>query len=467
MQPFFLTPVIIACALFMENLDSTIISTSLPAIALDLNEDPISLKLALTSYLLALAIFIPASGWVADRFGARNVFRAAIVTFTIGSILCGFSSNLLEFVGARIVQGIGGAMMVPVGRLVVVRSVPRHDLVRAMAYLTTPALIGPVLGPPVGGFITTYFDWRWIFWINVPIGILGFVLATLYIREVREEHPGPFDFLGFLLSAGGLSLLISGFTVAGRDFVSNLTSYEMIGGGILLLGLYVWHALRAANPILDIRLLTVATFRASLLGGFLFRIGVGAIPFLLPLMLQLGFGLTPFQSGLLTFASSAGALMMKMTAQPILDRFGFRRVMIVNTLVSAGFLALNAAFTPATPHMLILGALLMGGFFRSLQFTSINVIAYADIADDRMSRATSLAGAAQQLSLSVGVAAGAAVIELTRLSHGEATYSAGDFGPAFLIVAAISATAVFVFLRLPANAGEVLTRKKRQAAPGE
>jgi hypothetical protein len=239
-----------------------------------------------------------------------------------------------------------------------------------------------------------------------------------------------------------------------------VVSAELIGGGVLLLALYVRHALRAPNPIIDLRLLGHATFRASVLGGFIFRIGVGAIPFLLPLMLQLGFGLSPFQSGLLTFASSAGALLMKFTAQPILNHLGFRRVLIFNTLISSAFLGLIAAFTPATPHILIIGALLMGGFFRSLQFTSINVIAYADVPDDRMSKATSFASAAQQLSLSFGVAAGAAVLEITRLRHGEAAYSAADFAPAILTVALISAAAVFVFMALPPNAGEVLTRKR-------
>lgn len=464
-RPFYLTPLIVATALFMENLDSTILSTSLPAIAVDLNEDPIALKLALTSYLLALAIFIPASGWAADRFGARVVFRLAILVFTVGSILCGFASNLPEFIAARFLQGMGGAMMTPVGRLVVFRSVKRADLVRALAFLTTPALIGPVIGPPIGGFITTYFHWRWIFWINVPIGILGVLLATRYIDEIKEEEPEPFDLIGFVLVGGGLATLIFGLTIMGRGFLPPWGVGALIGYGIVSLLLYIRHAGRVEAPIVDLSLLKVRTFRASVTGGFIFRIGVGAMPFLLPLMLQLGFGLSPFQSGLLTFASSAGALLMKPTAAPILAQFGFRRVLIVNAILSAAMLAAVGFFRPDTPHAAILLVLLLGGFLRSLEFTAINAIAYADLPDKRMSKATSFSSTAQQLSLTCGVASGAAIIEATRVAHHETTFSAADFVPAFFIVGAISACAAFVFWRLPANAGAALAVKKVRGAP--
>ena len=459
-RPFILTPLIIACALFMENLDSTIIATSLPAIALDLGEDPISLKLALTSYLLALAVFIPASGWAADRFGARTVFRAAIAVFTLGSILCGLSSSLPQFIGARIIQGLGGAMMVPVGRLVLIRSVPRSELVRALAYLTFPALIGPVLGPPVGGFITTYFHWRWIFWINVPIGVLGIVLATLFIENVREPGTPRLDIKGFLLSGTGLSSVIFGLTIAGRSFLPVPAVVGLILFGLVTLALYVQHAKVAPHPVINLRLLALPTFRASILGGFLFRIGIGSIPFLLPLMLQIGFGLNPFQSGSLTFAASAGAMLMKATAGPILKRIGFRRVLVYNCLLSAGFLASYSLFTAQTPHLLMLGLLLLGGFFRSLQFTSLNAIAYAEMKDGLMSAATSFSGVAQQLSLSVGVATGAAVVEAMRHYHGEKILTAGDFAPAFLVVALISATSVLFFRALPENAGAELAGRK-------
>jgi hypothetical protein len=354
--------------------------------------------------------------------------------------------------------------MVPVGRLVLYRSVPRSELVQALAYLTIPALIGPILGPPLGGFITTYFDWRWIFWINVPIGIVGVVLATLFIPNVRETAVWPLDIVGFVLSGFGLSSLMFGLTVAGRHFVPTPVTLGLIVGGAALIAAYVVHARRTAFPIIDLKLLAVPTFRASLGGGFLFRLGIGALPFLLPLLLQLGIGMTPFQSGCLTFASAAGAMAMKTTAQTILRRFGFRRVLTVNALISSVFMLLYGLFSTATPVGLIFGLLLAGGFFRSLEFTGINAIAYADIDNPAMSRATSFASVVQQLSLTSGVATGAAVIELSRVAHADSVLRAQDFGAAFVVVAAISAVSALVFARLPRNAGASLTRAQAEAA---
>ncbi len=466
MPPRILTPLIIACALFMENLDSTVLATALPAIAVDLHEDPISLKLALTSYLLSLAVFIPASGWAADRFGARTIFRGAIVVFTLGSVLCGFSSSLSGFVAARVFQGLGGAMMVPVGRLVLLRSVPKHEIVQALAYLTMPALLGPILGPPVGGFITTYFHWRWIFWINVPIGLLGVLLATLFIENVRDAEPRPLDVPGFLMTGFGFSGLMFGMTVAGRSFVSPQIDAALIVGGVLLLVIYVRYARYAAHPILDLSLLRIPTFTASVAGGFLFRLGIGALPFLLPLMLQLGFGMSPFQSGCLTFSAAAGAFLMKATARPILRRLGFRRVLVANALLSAAFLALYGTFTAATSWWLMFALLLAGGFFRSLQFTSINAIAYADVDQGAMSRATSFVSVMQQLSLSTGVAVGAWTIEMSRMAHGDASLRTQDFGAAFFLVAAVSAASSLVFARLPATAAQDLTARQLPASTG-
>lgn len=451
-----LTPLVIASALFMENLDGTVIATSLPVIASDLHQDPITLKLALTSYLLTLAVFIPASGWAADRFGARRIFRGAIVVFTLGSILCGLSSTLLGFVGARVVQGLGGAMMVPVGRLVLLRSVPREDLVSALAYLTIPALIGPILGPLVGGFITTYFEWRWIFWINVPIGILGFTLATLFIADAREAEMWPLDVRGFLLSGSGLSLATFGLTVAGRGLVSPLAAAALLASGLGLIGLYVRHARTCRFPIIDLNLLKIPTLRASIFGGFLFRLGIGSLPFLLPLMLQLGFGMTPFQSGCITLASAAGAMAMKTTAKPILNRFGFKRVLVVNALISSLFMLVYAAYKPSTSWPLIFAGILCGGFFRSLEFTAVNAMAFADVDTRDMSRATSFTAVAQQLSLSTGVAAGAGAIEISQWLQGDATLGSRDFSLAFVVVAAISATSALVFARLPFGAGDTL-----------
>jgi EmrB/QacA subfamily drug resistance transporter len=455
-----LIPMIIACALFMENLDSTVLATALPSIARSLGENPLHLSLAITAYLFSLAVFIPVSGWVADRFGARQVFRAAIIVFTLGSILCGLSDSLITLLLARIFQGLGGAMMVPVGRLVLLRSVSKAELVRAMAYLTVPALIGPILGPPVGGFLTTYLSWRWIFWINVPIGILGVTLVTLFIENVREDRPPPLDLRGFLLSAIGLTGLVIGFETAGRDILPLGLVAALFAIGAAGVMLYIRHARRVPHPVIALSLLKIQTFRAATIGGFLFRTGIGSIPFLLPMMLQAGFGKTAFQSGLLTFAAAAGAMLMKMTAAPILRRFGFRTVLIGNALIGGGFLASYGMFRPETAAWVILALLLAGGFFRSLQFTSINTLAYADVPRERISQATSFASMAQQLSLSVGVGTGALMLHLTLLARGGTALTAGDFGPAFFTVAVIAGLSTLAFWWLPADAGAEMSGRQ-------
>ena len=458
-MPRYFVTLIVAVALFMETMDSTVIATSLPAIAADLHQDPIALKLALTSYLLSLAVFIPLSGWMADRFGARTVFRAAIVVFTLGSAACGFAQGLGDFVLFRVLQGMGGAMMVPVGRLVILRTVPKSELISALAWLTIPALMGPVIGPPLGGFITTYISWRWIFWINIPVGLIGVTLATLYVANIREEGLPPLDVKGFILSGIGLAGLAFGFTTIGQGFFPPAVVAGLFVAGIVGCTLYVRHARIAPAPLLDLDLLKVETFFASVVGGFLYRIGVGALPFLLPLMLQLGFGLNAMQSGLLTFASAVGAVAMKTTAAPILRRFGFKRVLVTNAVVSSLFLAAIALFTAGTPHWIILIVLLVGGFLKSLEFTSINSIAYADIDAKAMSRATSFASVAQQLSLSAGVAIGALVLEAQRMGRVDAHVVAGDFPLAFVLVAAIAATSSLVFAMLPKGAGASLSAR--------
>jgi EmrB/QacA subfamily drug resistance transporter len=448
-----LVPMIVACALFMENLDSTVIATALPKIAESLHEDPLRLNLAITSYLLSLAVFIPLSGWVADRYGARSVFRAAIVVFTIGSACCGISQSLPELVAARILQGIGGAMMVPVGRLVMLRTVPKSELVRAMSYLTVPALIGPVLGPPLGGFIVTYSSWRWIFYINLPIGLLGIVLASLFIENIKEIGDWPLDLRGFLLASVGLAGLMFGFENAGRGVLPMPLVVAMLLGGAICITLYVLHSRLHAYPIIDLKLLRIPTLAAAITGGSLFRIGIGALPFLLPLMLQLGFGMSPFASGLLTFASAAGAMTMKMTAAPIIRSFGFRRVLLGNAVISSAFVMGYAWFSPETPHWLIFVALLAGGFFRSLQFTCTNTLIFADVPPPLMSRATSFQSMAQQLSVSIGVGIGALLLHVTLLLHGRTELSAGDFSGAFLTVALISLSSIFFYLPLAGEAG--------------
>ncbi|WP_207455256.1 DHA2 family efflux MFS transporter permease subunit [Azospirillum sp. SYSU D00513] len=466
-------PLIVAVALFMEALDSTVIATVLPQIAQSMGEDPLRLSMAMTSYLLALAVFLPASGWVADRFGARTVFASAIVVFLAGSVLCGLSQSLLQLVGARIVQGIGGAMMVPVGRLILLRSVPRDQLVAAISRMAVPALIGPAVGPVVGGFIATYASWRWIFYINVPIGLIGLVLVLRLIPNVRVEERTPFDGRGFLLAALALAATLFGVENLGHGVLPGWAVAAVLATALLAALLYVRHARRHPRPLLDLSLLRFQTYRASVTSGTLFRIGIGASSLLVPLLLQLGFGFTAFEAGSLTFAGAAGAILMKVAAGPVLRRFGFRRVLIVNGLLSGLVLMGHALLRPDTPHLLIIGVLLLAGFLRSLQFTGINTLAYAEVPQPRMSGANALASVMQQLSLSLGVAAGAVMLHLThvwsgRAAIGSAQLSAADFVPAFLILGVLSWLSVLFYRGLPPGAGDEVSghrsRRKRQTA---
>lgn len=457
------TALIIASALFMENLDSTVIATALPAIAADIGSDPIKLKLALTAYLLSLATFIPISGWMADRFGARLVFRVAIAVFVLGSVLCSVSGSLPEFVLARIVQGAGGAMMSPVGRLVLLRATPKAELLSAMAWFTVPALIGPLLGPPLGGFIATYFHWTWIFWINVPVGAAGILLVSAFIEEVRGEERRPLDGLGFVLSGVGLSGLVFGFSVLGQNMLPLPVALAMIGTGAVALATYVVHARRTAAPLLDLSLLRQRAFFTGAVGGSLFRIGTGAIPFLLPLSLQVGLGMNPFEAGSLVFFSAIGALAMKVTARPIVQRFGFRTVLIWNSLLSSlALLSMGlVAFDP--PAMALVSILLVGGFVRSLQFTCLNTLVYAEVDAARMSRATSFYAVWQQVSLAAGVAVAAAVVELQRAARAGDALLVSDFTAAFAIVAAISLSSILFYFRMPADIGAEIANRAQPA----
>ena len=458
-------PLIVAVALFMENLDSTVIATSLPAIAADIGTNPLALKLAVTSYLLSLAVFIPVSGWTADRFGTLTVFRIAIAVFMLGSIGCALSGSLSQFVAARIVEGMGGAMMSPVGRLILVRSVNKRELINAMVWLTFPALIGPLLGPPIGGFITTFISWHWIFLINIPIGITGIVLATLFIENVRAETPDPFDAVGAALAGIGIGGLAFGGSLLGMDYLPLPMVLALIAAGAASTYAYVLHARRTPTPVLDLSLLAIPTMRAAILGGFIYRCGIGAMPFLLPLLLQLGFGLNAFQSGLITLSNVVGAMGMKTVIPIILRRVGFKRALTVNALVSATLVGLCATFTPGVPFAWIVGVLVVGGFFRSLEFTSINTIAYADVDQRRMSRATSLVSVAQQVSVSAGVAIGALAVDLTLRARGRTEITAADFQPAYIAIALIAASSVFVFARMPDDAGAELAQRSPTPPP--
>jgi EmrB/QacA subfamily drug resistance transporter len=455
-----LIPLIVATALFMENMDSTVIATSLPAIAADIGTSPLTLKLAITSYLLSLAVFIPASGWTADRFGARMVFSLAVAVFMIGSIGCALSTSVNHFVIARILQGAGGAMMTPVGRLVLLRSIDKRALVNAMAWVTVPALVGPVIGPPLGGFITTYFSWHWIFLINIPIGLLGIFMALRYIDPIRSENPERFDLYGLVLAGIGLGGIAFGLSVAGLNLLPWTVVAALVVIGSISMTLYVIHARRTGSPVLDFSLLRLPTLRASIIGGFLFRLGIGALPFLLPLLMQVGFGLSPFRSGLVTFSSAVGAMGMKTLAARIIRTFGFRNIMVVNAIVSSLFLAACALFTASTPLLLIMIILVVGGFFRSLQFTAINTVAYAEVEPAQMSRATTLVSVNQQLAISAGVAVGAFSVESTMLIRHVSELTAAEFPPGFIVVAIISALSAYFFWQMPDDAGHEISGRK-------
>ncbi|MBB4184085.1 DHA2 family efflux MFS transporter permease subunit [Sinorhizobium terangae] len=456
-----IVPLILAIALFMEQMDSTVISTSLPAIAHDIGVGPITLKLALTSYMVALAIFIPLSGWMADRFGAKRIFRAAILVFIVGSVLCAISNSLIAFVLSRFLQGMGGAMMTPVARLVLVRGAPRSELVSAMALLTIPALVGPLAGPPLGGFITTYFSWHWIFLINVPVGIAGYVLSGIYLPEMERRNPPPVDILGFLLGGIAASGIVFGLSVISLPALPTSVGIASVSAGIAATFLYIVHARRHPAPVLDLKLFRNSAFRAATIGGTIFRISVGAIPFLMPLMLQIGFGLNPFESGLITFVGAIGAITTKFLARRVLAFAGFRTTLIAAAVVGGVMTFANSFFTPATPYLLMISILLIAGFARSFFFTSINALSFAEIDDADASKATSMSAVLQQISLALGVAVAGAILEIqTSISGGPLNLE--DFHIAFMIIAGANLLAAIPFLTMAKNAGASVSGHRLQ-----
>ena len=453
------TPLILAVALFMEHIDSTVIATSLPAIAADIGTEPTSLKLALTAYFVALAIFIPISGWMADRFGAKNIFRVAIFIFMLGSLACAFSFSLETFVLSRFLQGMGASMMTPVARLLLVRSTPRTQLVSAMAWLTMPALIGPVVGPLLGGFLTTYMSWHWIFWINIPIGAAGIVLSGLYLTVPDERHPRPIDVLGFFLAGIAFAGGVFGLSVVSLPALPMWYGYATLGIGILAWLLYLLHARRTEHPLLDLRLLRHRYFRSTIIAGSLFRVGVGATPFLLPLMLQVSFGLSPLESGAITFVSAIGAMGSKSIAERVYARFGLPRSLGVASLLGGMTVAAFGLFNAQTSYAVMVSVILLSGALRSMMFTGANAFGYADVSDAEASQATAIVAVSQQLSIALGVAVGAGVLEVsTRLHGGE--MALGDFQLAFLVVGGLSMLASIVYLRLPRDAGHELARRR-------
>jgi EmrB/QacA subfamily drug resistance transporter len=449
-------PLILAFALFMEQMDSTVIATALPTIATDLGVSPITLKLALTSYMVALAMFIPISGWMSDKFGAKKVFRIAILVFVVGSICCALSSSLIMFVLSRFLQGVGGSMMTPVGRLVLLRTTQRKDLVSAMALLTIPALVGPLTGPPIGGFITTYFSWHWIFIINVPIGVLGIYLSGIFLPEVPTTDPPRMDWAGFALTSIAAAGIVFGLSVVGLPALPPAIGICATIAGFVALVLYIRHARRHPSPILNLKTFNDRSFRAATTSGTLFRIATGAIPFLMPLMLQLGFGLNPFQSGMITFAGALGALTVKFVARRVFALTGFKTMLIAAGIAGACTTAVNGFFTPQTPHMLIVLFLLLSGFCRSFFFTGANALSYSEITDQQASQATSIASMLQQVSLALGVAFAAFILEISSAISGTHLQLA-DFHLAFFLVSALSLCAILPLLRLDPLAGSAVS----------
>ena len=451
------TALIVSSALLMEQLDATVLTTALPSMARSFHSDPVRLSIALTSYLVSLAVLIPASGRAADRSGSRTVFRTAIVLFTAGSILCAGAQNLAFLVGARLLQGAGGAMMVPVGRLVLMRSVNKSELITAMFWVLMPATIGPLLGPPLGGFLTTTLSWRWIFIINVPIGLLGIALTSRYIPQMRDPVRLPFDGRGMVLSGVSLACLVFGLELAARGAGSRTVTTATLALGLGSGLLYARHARTVAAPILDFTLMRVPTFRLSVLSGSATRIVVGATPFLVPSMLQLCFALSALQSGLVTFTSTVGAFLMRLMAKRMLRTFGYRTVMSVN---ASGALLLTlgcALFRPGWPFWVLSLILFGSGFSNALQFTSLNTIAYADIPPDRISAATSFYTTFQQLTLTLGISVAAASVSASQALAGHAQAGVSDFSAAFVVIGLVSVLAIPAALSMPADAGSEMS----------
>jgi EmrB/QacA subfamily drug resistance transporter len=404
-----LLPWIVAVALFMETMDMTILNTAVPAIAAALKVDPLSMKAVLASYTLSLALFIPISGWMADRFGTRRVFASAIGIFTLGSLLCGLSDNVHALVACRVLQGLGGAMMTPVGRLTMVRSFPKSELVRILSFVAIPALVGPMLGPIIGGFIVAYFHWSVIFFVNIPIGILGWYLVKRHLPDYREEKPTPPDIIGLILFGAGITLLSYVLEVFGEHTHDPVGMAGLLAVSALLLIGYCLHATRTKFPLLRLELFRFRTFRASVIGGFITRIGLGGVPFLLPLLYQVGLGFTPIQSGLLLVPQALGAISLKAVAPGLLTRFGYRGILISNTVFLGLLIILFGTVGAGTPVILIAALAFCFGLFTSMQFTGMNTLVYADVSEKLTSSASSIFSTFQQLSLSFGVASAALV----------------------------------------------------------
>ena len=442
----------------MESLDTTILNTAVPAIAASLHVAALSMKSVLASYTLSLAVFIPISGWMADRFGTRRVFASAIGLFTLGSLLCGLSSNIHVLVACRILQGCGGSMMVPVGRLTVVRTFPKSELVRAMSFVAIPGLIGPMLGPIAGGLIVGYFHWRLIFFVNMPIGLAGLLMAYLHLPDYREPT-NPLDVTGLFLFGSGIALLSYVLEVFGEHTLNAGEVLGLLVLSVLLLAGYALHATRSAYPLLQLVLFRIRTFRAAVSGSFLTRLGIGGIPFLFPLLYQVGLGFTPIQSGLLMMPQAIAAMSLKPTMPRILARFGYRAVLVSNTIVIGLFILLFATIGKSTPVWLIVTEVFFYGFFTSLQYTSMNTLVYADTSERQESAASSIASTMQQMAISFGVAVASLVTVVFIPEHYRSNPAQFIEGihRAFLVLGGMTLVSTLVFRGLKSGDGDAVS----------
>ena len=460
-------PWVVATALFMEQLDSTIVNTAVPSMAASLQVTPLSLKAVVTSYILSLAVCIPVSGWMADRFGTRRVFSAAVALFTLSSAMCGLAINVPMLVAARILQGLGAAMMMPVGRLTIIRTFPKSELLVAMNFVIIPALIGPMLGPTVGGLIVHWLSWRVIFFVNVPVGLVAQWLIHRYMPDYHGDGPRPLDLIGLVLFGAGTALLSWLLEVFGEHSLDVTSQGVLFGLAAALLLAYGVHARRVTHPLLRLSLFRVRTFRVSVVGGFVTRLGIGGLPFLLPLLYQLGLGLPAWESGLLTMPTAAAAMGMKMLAPRMLGRFGYKRVLVVNTVMIGVTIGCFSLVRTGTPLPVIVAIGLAQGFFNSLQFSSMNSMAYADIEPRDSSMASSIASSLQQLSMSFGLACGTLVTQWfldgrPQTDHAAVTTSIHHAHP---VLAALTVLSALSFGTLRRSDGEAVSQGGRRPGP--
>jgi EmrB/QacA subfamily drug resistance transporter len=457
-------PFIVAATFFMEYLDTTIVATALPQMARSFAVGPNEVSLGMTAYMLTLAVFIPVSGWIADRFGSRSVFGGALVLFTVASVLCGLSTGIGFFTAARVLQGLGGAMMVPVGRMIVVRNTDKSRLMKAISTITWPAIVAPVVGPTVGGFITTYASWHWVFFLNVPFGLAALAAIAKYVPNQRNELRRSMDIGGFVLSGTALIALLYGTELASRQDARIAHAAGFILAGVILGSIAVRHFRRVRNPLLDLTTLGVPTYAVTVLWGLATRIGIEAVPYLAPLLFQIGFGLSAFQSGLLLLATAVGNLGMKVFTTPILQRFGFRTVAMFATATAAVIVAAYGWLFPSTPLAVMLIVLFVYGLARSLQFTTLATLAYADVEDPQKGPASTLWSVAQQMAIGMGIAFGALCLRISTTlgaaPRREAqAFALGDFRWAFLAAGVLIAVSIVGYARLPADAGNAITAR--------